>query len=247
MVGYRNHVTLGTTICSALCAAGAAWGCWDESPGLAGFFAAIVVASGLFWMGRRGVLSVLVAGNLAFCTVACMYLVSGVRSRQVDFWPPLAAVVLAPALAAIACYLWGGSYCQAAAAACARPAVRRRAKQAMVLALAALGGLAGTAGYERAIQRQAAELERAIARVRSGVTAAEADRLIGRKPDQVAQTSGVLLNGVTLLAATNAKAAAYGPPQPYEARIWQRGDVKACVIIDRSGLVVGRYSRRGGR
>lgn len=183
MVGCRNYLTLGATICSALCAAGAAWLCWEEAPGLAGFFAALVVASVMFWTGRRWVLSLLVAGNLAFCTVGCMFLVSAVRSRQVDFWPPLAAVVLAPGLAAIACYLWG--------------------------------------------------------------TAAEAERLIGRRPDQVTQTTGVLLHGVTLLAATNSRAAAYGAPQSYELRVWQRGDFAACVVIDRNGLVAGRYSRRG--
>jgi hypothetical protein len=241
MPGYRHCVTIGATACSALFAGFAAWTCFEVSPVLALFFTSLLVASVLFCFGCRWVLPLLVAGNLAFCTVACLLLVKTLRDNDIVSWPLLCAMVLAPGLATIACYLWGDSYCRGLAAALRQPSTRKRFRQTLTLTLAALGGLAGTFAYQRFAEYQAQQLEFSIARMPTGITATDADRLMGHRPDQISQVSGVLVDRIMLLAATNSKAAAYGAPQQYEVRLWQRGDVQACVVVDRDGHVAGRY------
>jgi hypothetical protein len=89
-------------------------------------------------------------------------------------------------------------------------------------------------------------LELAIARVPRGVTATEADRLVGGSPDDVLQASGVLINGATLLDASNPEAAKHGPITAFQIRRWKRGDVFGFVLIGEDGKVAGRLTMCDG-
>lgn len=95
----------------------------------------------------------------------------------------------------------------------------------------------------RAIQR-GRELKSRVAEIPLGVTAAEADAIVGGTPDNVSEEWGVLMSPVTMLSANNSRAGAYGPPQRYVLRTWKRGDVTATVAIDAEGTVAGRWAAR---
>ena len=75
-------------------------------------------------------------------------------------------------------------------------------------------------------------------------TGIEADAIVGEPPDRVSRQAGVLVTPVTMLAATNSKAAAYGKARPFTLRTWKRGTVKATVAIDANGQVAGRWTWR---
>jgi len=91
-------------------------------------------------------------------------------------------------------------------------------------------------------RRQGRALELMIARVPVGVSVAEADRLLGGPPDDAWQDTGVLVNGVMLLDASNADAKKYGPIASYEFRRWKRGDVFGIVLIGDDSKVAGHLS-----
>jgi len=88
------------------------------------------------------------------------------------------------------------------------------------------------------------EIESTVARLPLGITAEEADNVIGSSPDSVDSTFGVLVTPVTMLAASNELAKEYGEPQAYSLRIWERDGVNAVVAVDRSGVVAGRWTWR---
>ncbi|WP_417390691.1 hypothetical protein [Gimesia sp.] len=85
------------------------------------------------------------------------------------------------------------------------------------------------------------ELETITSRIPLGISAAEADTLMGTPPDAVSQTRGTLLNSTTMLSADNSLAAKNGGPHTYTIRIWYRGDSHATVAVDQSGKVAGRW------
>jgi hypothetical protein len=113
-----------------------------------------------------------------------------------------------------------------------------------IAAVIAVGVLVGIVAFRHAAERRGEELRMAIATMPLGITRAEADAIVGEPPDHVSQQAGVLVTPVTMLAATNSKAAAYGAAQPFTLRTWKRGTVKATVAIDANGQVAGRWTWR---
>lgn len=107
-----------------------------------------------------------------------------------------------------------------------------------------MGVLGAIVAYHRDATRRAAEREMTTAKMPLGITAAEADAIVGDSPDNVSQTSGVLVTPVTMLAASNSKAADYGVPQNYTLRTWKRGYVNLTVAVDANGKVAGRWTWR---
>jgi hypothetical protein len=126
--------------------------------------------------------------------------------------------------------------------------MKDRSRNSLIVPLAALACLAAAG----AIALYAVYLDRTrngepltmgAPQMPTGILAAEADQLMGGPPDRTARVSGILINS-TLLDATNAKAAKYGPPQDYNLRIWERGSINVTVVIGSDGRVVGRYARK---
>lgn len=115
-------------------------------------------------------------------------------------------------------------------------------KKSAFLVLAPAVCLVALFAVEQARNRSGAQLEFSIARMPTGITAREADRMVGGHPDRTVRESGVLVNSVCMLAAENPKAKEYGIPRDYELHVWQRGPVKASVAIDGDGLVAGRWT-----
>ena len=113
-----------------------------------------------------------------------------------------------------------------------------------IAAVIAFGVLVGSVAFRHAAERRGEGLRTAVATMPLGITSAEADAIIGEPPDHVSQQSGILVTPVTMLAATNSKAAAYGAAQPFTLRTWKRGTVKATVAIDANGQVAGRWMWR---
>jgi hypothetical protein len=85
-------------------------------------------------------------------------------------------------------------------------------------------------------------LEATVAHIPLGITAKEADTLIGTAPDRVTQSYGVLMYPTLMLGFPNALATKYGVPQVYSLRTWKRGGINATVAIDRTGKVAGRWT-----
>ncbi|MFH1300781.1 MAG: hypothetical protein ABIK07_06940 [Planctomycetota bacterium] len=85
-------------------------------------------------------------------------------------------------------------------------------------------------------------LEATMAHIPLGITAKEADTLIGTAPDRVIQTYGPLINPTVMLDFSNAQATKYGVPQVYSLRTWKRDGVNATVAIDQTGKVAGRWT-----
>ncbi len=92
--------------------------------------------------------------------------------------------------------------------------------------------------------RPVSEIEITVAKLPLGITAEEADSVIGSSPDSVHSTLGVLVTPVTMLAASNELAKQYGEPQAYSMRIWERDGVNAVVAVDSNGTVAGRWTWR---
>jgi hypothetical protein len=80
----------------------------------------------------------------------------------------------------------------------------------LVVLLALFGCVLVLVAYRYDAKLKGERLEMAIARIPTGTTAAEADRLIGSAPDKITQSSCVISGHGTVYAATNPKAAAYG-------------------------------------
>ena len=86
------------------------------------------------------------------------------------------------------------------------------------------------------------QLEMDVSQMPLGISAKEADAILGSAPDSISETDGVLMSPVTMLDASNELAGKYGEPEPYSLRIWKRGDVSATVVIDSEGKVAGRWT-----
>ena len=86
------------------------------------------------------------------------------------------------------------------------------------------------------------ELETITSRIPLGISAAEADALMGTPPDAVSETRGTLMNSMTMLSADNSLSAQYGGPHTYTIRIWNQGEGHATVAVDQTGKVAGRWS-----
>jgi hypothetical protein len=110
----------------------------------------------------------------------------------------------------------------------------------LVVLLALFGCVLALVAYRYDAKLKGERLEMAIARIPTGTTAAEADRLIGSAPDEISQSSCVIAGPALLLAPSNPKAAAYGKPQLYEFRVWRRGPVTASVVVGPDGKVAAR-------
>ena len=85
-------------------------------------------------------------------------------------------------------------------------------------------------------------LESAVSRVPLGITAAEADAIVGNTPDEVSESEGVLMNPVTMLSSTNSRARNYGEPQTYSLRTWREDDLRATIAIGADGKVAGHWT-----
>ena len=92
--------------------------------------------------------------------------------------------------------------------------------------------------------RPVSEIESTVAKLPLGITAEEADRVIGSSPDSIHPARGVLVTPVTMLAASNERAKQYGEPQTYSQRIWERDGVSAVVAVNSDGAVAGRWTWR---
>ena len=114
-------------------------------------------------------------------------------------------------------------------------------KKSVVLALACIGCVLALLAVQQTRNRSGAQLKNTIALVPIGIAASEVDGLLGAHPDRTAREVGVLVNSVTMLAATNEKAKEYGPLKEYEIRVWERGAVKGAVVINGDGHVAGHY------
>ena len=86
------------------------------------------------------------------------------------------------------------------------------------------------------------QLESTVAHMPLGISAAEADVLVGTAPDSISETEGVLMSPVTMLTASNELSPKYGEPETYSLRVWNRGDVGATVAVDSEGKVAGRWT-----
>lgn len=113
-----------------------------------------------------------------------------------------------------------------------------------IAAVMAVAVLVGIVAFRHAAERRGDELRMAVATMPLGITGIEADAIIGEPPDDVSRQAGVLVTPVTMLAATNSKAAAYGEARPFTLRTWKRGTVNATVAIDANGQVAGRWTWR---
>ncbi len=92
--------------------------------------------------------------------------------------------------------------------------------------------------------RTITQLEQTVAAVPLGVSAADADKHMGSKPDAILKARGVLMSPMILLAPENDLAAKYGEPQVYSLRIWKRVGDTAVVAIDAAGKVAGHWPIR---
>lgn len=96
--------------------------------------------------------------------------------------------------------------------------------------------------FKYAPRHQVSELESITARIPLGISAAEADALMGTPPNAISQTRGTLMNSMTLLSTDNSQSAQQGSVQLYSLRTWHRGDTHATIAVDQSGIVAGHWS-----
>jgi hypothetical protein len=90
--------------------------------------------------------------------------------------------------------------------------------------------------------RIVSELESTVARIPIGVSAEEADSIMGGEPDEISEVDGVLMTPVTMLAVSNELAKKYGEPKTYTLRIWKRDGTRATVALDADGNVAGHWA-----
>ncbi|WP_298861024.1 hypothetical protein [uncultured Gimesia sp.] len=86
------------------------------------------------------------------------------------------------------------------------------------------------------------QLEVTVAQMPLGISADEADAILGTAPDSISEMDGVLMSPVTMLTASNELSRKYGEPETYSLRVWKRGDVSATVAVDSEGKVAGRWT-----
>lgn len=92
--------------------------------------------------------------------------------------------------------------------------------------------------FER--QRRVEELVRIISAMPVGISAAEAERLIGRPPDETWQQPGVVVNYFTIADPASPLAAGCDEPQQYDVRLWSCGPLTIGVWSDEAERVVVR-------
>lgn len=123
--------------------------------------------------------------------------------------------------------------------------VHPKVKRYLVIFLSSLGCLLlVTIGIfiKYAPHNPVTELESITAKIPLGITAAEADALLGAPPDSVSQTRGTLLNSMTMVSPENELSAQHGGPQLYTLRTWNRGDRHATIVVDQSDKVAGHWT-----
>lgn len=87
-------------------------------------------------------------------------------------------------------------------------------------------------------------LEEAIARMPTGITSVEADKLIGAPPDEIGEGQGIIANPSTMFAATSVQGQKYGQPENFTFRSWHQDGVHASVAINQEGKVAARWTFR---
>ena len=121
-----------------------------------------------------------------------------------------------------------------------RKRLLRIASVAAVVVLAPVGFL-----YSQIEKPQpVTQLEIAVARMQLGITAEDADRVIGASPDAVEDGRAILVNPVMMFSGSSVQGQKYGDPKSYSFRTWTRGDVRASVAIDTDGKVAARWTYR---
>ncbi len=90
--------------------------------------------------------------------------------------------------------------------------------------------------------RIVSQLESTVARIPIGISAEEADAIMGGAPDEISEVDGVLATPVTMLAASNELAKKYGEPETYTLRTWKRDGARATVALDADGNVAGHWA-----
>ncbi len=89
-----------------------------------------------------------------------------------------------------------------------------------------------------------APLEMAVARIPIGVTAVEADKIIGSPPDKIGRGQGIVANPSTMFSASSVQGQKYGKPTNFTFRTWNQDGVQASVAIDEAGRVAARWTYR---
>ncbi len=123
--------------------------------------------------------------------------------------------------------------------------MKRQTKRFAVIALTttAITLLLGLFTYSRIEQPVPfSQLKMTVAKMPLGITAEEADTIMGAPPDLVAKQDGVLVTSVTMLTASNELAKKHGSPQTYSMRIWKRDGIEATVAVNSDGMVAGRWT-----
>ena len=120
----------------------------------------------------------------------------------------------------------------------------RRYRRPILLVLIGFAGLVALIAYQDHRRRRADAMEWRVARLPLGISAAEAERRLGRAPDRITQVRGVIAHSAMMLDASNSLAADYGDSQTYSARIWHVGPLTAYVYTDQNGRVAFRSTSR---
>jgi len=97
--------------------------------------------------------------------------------------------------------------------------MKRQTKRFAVIALttSAITLLLGLFTYSRIEQPvPIPQLKMTVANMPLGITAEEADKIMGSPPDLIAKQDGVLVTCVTMLTASNELARKYGSPRPIQ-------------------------------
>ncbi|WP_063825898.1 hypothetical protein, partial [Rhodopirellula europaea] len=122
----------------------------------------------------------------------------------------------------------------------------KRRRLLRIASVAAMVGLASVGFLYSQIEKPqpVTQLEIAVARMPLGITAEDADRVIGSSPDAVEDGRAILVNPVMMFSGSSVQGQKYGDPNLYSFRTWTRGDVHASVAIDTDGKVAARWTYR---
>jgi hypothetical protein len=121
-----------------------------------------------------------------------------------------------------------------------RKRLLRIASVAAMVVLAPVGFLYSQIEKPKPVRR----LEIAVARMPLGITAEDADRVIGSSPDAIEDLRAILVNPVMMFSGSSVQDQNCGAPDTYSFRTWTRGDVRASVAIDTDGKVAARWTYR---
>ncbi|MFO0941747.1 MAG: hypothetical protein U0930_13405 [Pirellulales bacterium] len=94
------------------------------------------------------------------------------------------------------------------------------------------------------VARPASQVESAIVKIPLGISAEEADALMGSDPDATYEHEGILANSVTMVVVTQENISKYGQPQLYTFRSWKGDVLEAIIVLDHDNKVVGRWAVR---